>query len=668
MHDFGENIMLLPNDNKNNGFTEKDLRYLKLLAKQYQGIDAACNQIINLKAILGLPKGTEHFITDIHGEYEQFIHILKNASGVIKRKIDDIFGDTLSTKEKKRLATLIYYPEQKLELIEKEESNINDWYKTILYHLIELCRVVSSKYTRSQVREAIPQDFAHIIEELLHESESRLNKEEYYQGIIQTIIELEKGKEYIVTLSELIQRLSVYRLHIIGDIFDRGPGADIIMDRLMEHHSVDIQWGNHDIVWMGAAAGSEACMATCLRASLRYSNLKAVEEGYGINLVPLATLAMEVYGNDPCEQFMPKLSPDEDYTKRELDLMKRMHKAISIIQFKLEGQIIKRRPQYSMEDRLLLDKINQENGTVEIEGKTYQLNDKHFPTINPDNPYELSEQEKEVVDKLKTSFKNSEKLQKHVRFLFSKGSLYLIYNSNLLYHGCIILDKDGKLATINVDGKKCKGKEFMDRVDKLAREGYFSKDPDRKQYGQDTLWYLWGGSDSPIFGKTKMTTFERYFVDDKETHTEVKNPYYDYRDNEGTAKMILAEFGLEPDTSHIINGHVPVKAKKGESPIKANGRMLVIDGGFAKAYHSKTGIAGYTLIYNSYGMILAAHEPFESTTKAIEEEKDILPDTIILEKVSKRKRVGDTDRGNDIRIQIEDLKQLVEAYREGMIK
>jgi fructose-1,6-bisphosphatase-3 len=653
---------------KHNKLTQKDLRYLKLLSKQYPGIDSACNEIINLKAILGLPKGTEHFITDIHGEYEQFIHILKNASGVIKRKIDDIFGDKLTTKEKKRLATLIYYPEQKLELIQEEEADIDEWYKATLYRLIELCRVVSSKYTRSQVRQAIPTDFAHIIEELLHESESRLNKEEYYQGIIQTIIELEKGREFIITLSNLIQRLSVYRLHIIGDIFDRGPGADIIMDRLIEHHSVDIQWGNHDIVWMGAGAGSEACMATCLRLSLRYSNLKIVEEGYGINLVPLATLAMEVYVDDPCEQFLPRLSPDEDYTRRELNLMKRMHKAISIIQFKLEGQIIKRRVQYAMEDRLLLERIDFEKGKVEIDGKSYPLNDTHFPTIDPQDPYRLTEQEKEVVDKLKASFKNSEKLQKHVRFLFAKGSLYLVYNSNLLFHGCIILDKEGGFANIEVDGKKCMGKEFMDRVDKLAREGYFSKDPDRRLYGQDTLWYLWGGSDSPLFGKTKMTTFERYFIDDEQTHIEVKNPYYDYRDDEETAKMILAEFGLDPNTSHIINGHVPVKAKKGESPIKANGRLLVIDGGFAKAYHSKTGIAGYTLIYNSYGMILAAHEAFESTRKAIEEEKDILPDTITLEEVSKRKRVGDTDRGKDIKLQIEDLKHLVEAYREGLIK
>ncbi len=648
---------------------EKDMRYLSLLSKQYPTIHAACTEIINLQAILNLPKGTEHFLTDIHGEYEPFIHVLKNASGVIKRKINDIFGNALREKEKKNLATLIYYPEQKLEIIAKEEPNLEDWYKITLYRLIEICRHVSSKYTRSKVRKALPQDFAYIIEELLHEHPERQDKQEYYNEIIQTIIKIDRANEFIVALSKLIQRLVVDRLHIIGDIFDRGPGADIILDTLMDYHAVDIQWGNHDILWMGAAAGSEACIATVLRVSARYANLDTIENGYGINILPLATFAIDFYKNDPCERFKPNVDSCKSYSGKELKLIAQMHKAIAIIQFKLEGQIIKRRNHFNLKDRLLLENIDYEKGVITLEGKTYELNDKLFPTINPKNPYELTPEERDLMNKLKSSFLNSSKLQSHIRFLYAKGSMYLKYNSNLLYHGCISLTEEGDFNSCILNGREYKGKAMVDRFDLLAREGYFYKsNPEAKQYGMDIMWYLWCGPNSPLFGKDRMTTFERYFINDKATHKEKKNPYYKYRDKEETCKKILEEFGLDPETSHIISGHVPVETIKGESPIKAGGKLLVIDGGFCKAYQGKTGIAGYTLIYNSYGLLLVSHEPFESTAQAIEEEKDILSSIMVLEQTVVRKRVGDTDVGDELRRQIRDLEMLLAVYRKGIIK
>lgn len=647
------------------------LKYLKLLSNQYPTIDDACTEIINLQAILNLPKGTEHFLSDIHGEYEPFIHVLKNASGVIKRKIDDIFINSLSQRDRKSLATLIYYPEQKLELIMKSEENIEDWYRITLYRLVEICRYVSSKYTRSKVRKALPKDFSYIIEELLHEQPDRLDKEEYYNEIIKTIVRVGRANEFIAAISKLIQNLVIDRLHIIGDIFDRGPGADIIMDTLINYHAVDIQWGNHDIVWMGAAAGSEACIATVIRTSSRYANLSTIEEGYGINLLPLATFAIDFYGNDECTAFVPKNENGKDYTDKDLNLMAKMHKAISIIQFKLEGEIIKRRPYFKMEDRLLLNKIDYKEGTIILDGKTYKLKDNNFPTINPDNPYELIPEERELVEKLKSSFLNSEKLQKHVSFLFAKGSMYLKYNSNLLYHGCIPLNEDGTLKKVSIGAsrKEYSGKAYLDRLEVLVREGYLYKNnPEAKLYGMDIAWYLWNGVDSPLFGKDKMTTFERYFIEEEETQVEKKNYYFELEDDEKACNMIFKEFGLDPRVSHIINGHVPVKIKKGESPIKANGKLLVIDGGFSRAYQSQTGIAGYTLIYNSYGLLLVSHEPFESTQKAIEEEKDILSTTIVLEQEGERKRVGDTDNGKELKIQIEDLELLLDAYRKGIIK
>lgn len=648
--------------------SDTDLNYLRLLSQQYPSIRTASTEIINLSAILELPKGTEHFISDIHGEYEAFLHVLRNGSGSIKRKIEDAFKDTLQANEKSTLATLIYYPEKKLPLLLKEITNSEEWFRITLFRLIKLCRVVSSKYTRSRVRKALPDDFAYIIEELLHEQESILNRQEYYSSIIDTIIDTNRAEAFIIALANLIQRLSIAHLHVIGDVYDRGPGSHIIMDKLIDYHSVDIQWGNHDIVWMGAAAGSEACITNVIRVSLRYANMETLENGYAISMLPLISFAMDTYADDPCELFRPK-TDENQFTEHEQLLMARMHKAITIIQLKLEGQIIKRRPHYQMNDRLLLEKIDFESGTVRIDGKNYPLIDSHFPTVDPENPYELSEEEKSMMQKIRLSFENSERLHNHVRFLFSKGSMYLTYNGNLLYHGCIPMNPDGSLRHFNFDGKDHGPMEFMDRLERLARQGYFAKDdPQKKQYGEDTMWYLWSGAQSPLFGKEKMATFERYLIKETETHTEKMNPYYDYRTDQKVIEKILSEFGLDPKTGHVVNGHVPVKVSRGENPLKAGGKLIVIDGGFSKAYQSKTGIAGYTLIYNSYGLLLASHEPFESIQKAIREEQDIRSETRVVEKKLNRNRVLDTDDGKMIQKKIHTLKSLLEAYRTGLIK
>lgn len=657
--------MLLESNTKNEEIKD-NLKYLVLLSKQYPTINEAATEIINLQAILNLPKGTEHFLSDVHGEYEQFIHVLKNASGVIKRKIDDIFGNRLMQSEKKSLATLIYYPEQKLDIILKQEKNIDDWYKITLYRLIEVCRNVSSKYTRSKVRKALPKEFSYIIEELLHEQPKGVDKQEYYDEIIKTIISIDRAKEFITAISKLIQRLVVDRLHIIGDIFDRGPRADIIMDKLEEYHAVDIQWGNHDILWMGAASGSSVCMANVIRISARYANLSTIEDGYGINLLPLATFAMDFYGNDKCKNFEPKIESDKSYTVKEIELIGKMHKAIAIIQFKLEGEAIKRHPEFKMEHRMLLNKINFEDSTIELDGKKYKLNDTSFPTIDKNDPYKLIDEEREVVEKLRSSFVNSEKLNRHVRFLFSHGNLYLKFNSNLLYHGCIPLNEDGTFKEVLIGSHKYKGKALLDKLDVLARKSFFYEENSKNsKYENDMIWYLWSGPFSPLFGKEKMTTFERYFIDDKKTHYEKKDPYYHYRDDEDICINILREFGLDSEQAHIINGHVPVESKNGENPIKANGKLIVIDGGFSKAYQSKTGIAGYTLIYNSFGLQLVSHELFETTEKAIKEETDIISSTVIFEKSVRRKRVGDTDIGKDLKKQLYELNLLLLAYKKG---
>lgn len=636
-------------------------KYLERLSELYPTISAASTEIINLQSILNLPKGTEHFLTDIHGEYEAFIHVLKNGSGSVKRKIDEVFGNTLSSKDKKALATLIYYPKEKIKQVIKTEENMNDWYKITLYRLIEICKCVAGKYSRSKIRKALPQDFAYIIEELITEKSESLDKESYYNEIVHTIIRLDRSEAFIVAMSNLIQRLTVDHLHIIGDIFDRGPGPHIIMDRLLKYHSVDIQWGNHDVVWMGAAAGHRACIANVIRNSARYANMDVIEEGYGINLIPLATFANDVYHDDPCECF--KLRGKTDHSQLEVETDIRMHKAIAIIQFKLEGQIIKANPEFKMESRLLLDKIDYEKGTINIDGKEYEMLDKYFPTIDPADPYKLSDEEEEIMDRLEKAFMGCEKLQEHARFLLTKGSLYKVFNSNLLYHGCIPLNEDGTFKEVELFGKKFKGKMLYEKLDSYIRKGFFALDKKDRENGKNIMWYIWLHENSPLFGKDKMATFERYFIKEKETHKESKNPYYKLIENEKVVDSILTEFGLDVDESHIVNGHVPVK--KGEKPVKCNGKVLVIDGGFAKAYQKETGLAGYTLIYNSYGMILVAHEPFESAEKAILEETDIHSESMTVSRTIFRKYVGDTDAGREIKETIKDLEKLLEAYRSG---
>ena len=644
---------------------ELEVRYLERLSQLYPTIAKASTEIINLQAILNLPKGTEHFLTDIHGEYEAFSHVLKNGSGSVRRKIDDVFGNTMSSKDKQTLATLIYYPKEKMDRIKKEEENMEDWYKITLYRLIEICKCAASKYTRSKVRKALPADFAYVIEELITEKADISDKEFYYNAIVSTIIRIGRAEEFIIALSELIQRLTVDHLHIVGDIFDRGPGPHIIMDKLMEYHSIDIQWGNHDVLWMGAAAGQRGCIANVIRICARYGNLDILEDAYGINLLPLATFALNVYKDDPCECF--QLKADSGHTPGEKLMNIKMHKAISIIQFKVEGQIIKKNPGFKMEKRNLLHHIDYEVGTIELDGKTYELLDKNFPTIDPKKPYALTKEEEDIMERLERAFLNCEKLQRHMRFLLNKGGLYKVYNNNLLYHGCVPLNEDGSLKNVRIYGHSYKGKGLYEVLESYVRKGFYALDGKEKERGKDMMWYIWLSENSPLFGKDKMATFERYFLAEKETHKEKKNPYYCLLENEKVVDRIMDEFGLQNECRHIINGHVPVKTKNGESPIKCGGKVLVIDGGFSRAYQKETGIAGYTLIYNSYGLILAAHEPFESTEAAIEKESDIHSDSIVVKRVLERKLVGDTDIGKDLKEQIEDLECLLEAYRSGKI-
>ncbi len=650
------------------GMEELEFTYLKSLSKQFPTIASASTEIINLQAIMSLPKGTEHFLTDIHGEYEQFNHVLKNGSGSVKRKIDEEFGNTLSSRDKRSLATLIYYPKEKLELVMQEEDsqeNLEDWFKITLHRLVQITKRVASKYTRSKVRKALPSDFFYVIEELITEKEEVQDKEAYYNEIIHTIIRIGRAPDFIVALCNLVQRLVIDHLHIVGDIYDRGRGPHIIMDTLSRYHSVDIQWGNHDVVWMGAASGQTCCIANVLRVSARYGNLDILEEGYGINLIPLATFAMNAYADTDCSIFSIKY--DEGYDKKDLDLDMRMHKAITVIQMKLEGQLIKAHPEFGMDDRLLMDQIDFEKKTVHIGGVDYPMRDMDFPTVDPADPCRLSAEEEQVVERLRHAFVHCEKLQRHVRFLFSKGSLYKIHNSNLLYHGCVPMDEEGNFLRVNVYGKEYSGKALYDVLEHYARKGYYSQDEEEAARGRDILWYIWSGPNSPVFGKDKMATFERYFVEDKATHTEKKNSYYRLMDREDILNRILEEFGLDTATSHIINGHVPVELKKGETPIKCGGKLLIIDGGFSKAYQGKTGIAGYTLVGNSHGLTLVAHEPFESTEAAIRKESDIFSDSIIVETASNRIRVADTDIGAELKESIRHLELLLASYRDGTI-
>ena len=643
-----------------------ELKYLKSLARQYPNIAAASTEIINLQAILNLPKGTEHFLTDIHGEYEQFAHVLKNGSGAVRRTIDEVFENALSNKDKKSLATLIYYPVEKLDIVISEEDNIEDWYKITLHRLVQITKKVASKYTRSKVRKALPKDFAYIIEELITEKADISDKEGYYNEIIHTIIRIGRAQDFIIALSNLIQRLVIDHLHIVGDIFDRGPGPHIILDTLINYHSVDIQWGNHDILWMGAACGQLACIATVIRIAARYGSLDTLEDGYGINLIPLATFALDTYSNTNCDTFSIKYNPD--YNTKDLSLDMKIHKAIAIMQFKLEGQVIMKHPEFLMDDRLLLDKIDYEKKTVMAYGKEYPMNDTDFPTIDPKNPYALTPDEEQVMERIRQAFLKCEKLQKHVRFLYSNGGLYKVYNSNLLYHGCMPMDGEGNFLSVDVDGKDYQGKQLYDILDNYARKGYYAKnDPAEMRKAQDYIWYIWAGPNSPVFGKDKMTTFERYFIEDKETHKETKNAYYSLLDHEDILNKILDEFELDTRKSHIVNGHVPVELKKGESPIKCDGKLLIIDGGFSKAYQSKTGIAGYTLVANSHGMRLVAHEPFESMEAAVLHESDIFSDSTVIEVAPVRIRVSDTDIGRELKDQIKQLELLLQAYRDGII-
>lgn len=643
-----------------------ELKYLKSLANQYPDIASASTEIINLQAILNLPKGTEHFMTDIHGEYEQFNHVLKNGSGAVRRKIDEEFGNTLSNKDKKSLATLIYYPREKLDIVEREEENIEDWYKITLHRLVQITKRVASKYTRSKVRKAMPKEFSYIIEELITEKFDISDKEGYYNEIIHTIIRIGRAPEFIETLSNLIQRLVIDHLHIVGDIFDRGPGPHIVMDTLMHYHSVDIQWGNHDIVWMGAACGHLPCIATVLRIAARYGNLDTLEDGYGINLIPLATFALDKYQDTDCSLFTVRYNTD--YNTKDLSLDMKIHKAITILQLKLEGQVIKRHPEFGMDDRLLLDKIDFEKKTVTIGNREYPMKDTDFPTVDPADPYNLTADEEQVMERLRHAFVKCEKLQRHVRFLYSNGGLYKIHNSNLLYHGCMPLDEEGNFKSVNIDGKKYRGRELYDVLDNYARKGYYSKnDPAGMRRAQDYIWYIWSGPNSPVFGKDKMATFESYFVEDKEVGKETKNSYYTLLEQEEVVDRILEEFGLDAKKSHIINGHVPVERKKGETPVKCGGKLLIIDGGFSKAYQGKTGIAGYTLISDSRGMRLVAHEPFESMEAAISRESDIFSDSTSVEIAPVRIRVADTDSGTDLKDRITQLERLLRAYRDGTI-
>lgn len=643
-------------------------KYLELLTKEYKNINEVAEEIINLQAIINLPKGTEMFLSDIHGEYEPFEHILNNGGGIIKSKIDDIFENTISKKERATLATLIYYPEEKLKLMKQEVSDLNEWYHITLYRLVEVARKVSSKYTRSKVRKAITNGFEYVIDELLNsQAGNEKDKTTYYKAIINTIIELNQAESFIIAISDLIKRMAIDHLHIIGDIFDRGPHPDLVIEKMKKFHSIDIQWGNHDVLWMGATCGNEASIATVVRICARYNNIAILEDGYGINIRPLSTFAMETYKEDDCKNFYPKIVDETKYDESDRNNIAKIHKAITIIQFKLEGQMIKRHPEYHLENRLLLDKMNLKKGYIRIHGEKYEINDTNFPTLKQEDIYELTQEEQEVMERLCDSFKKSPKLNDHMDFLFKKGELYTIFNSNLLFHACIPMKEDGEFQEVEFLGQKVKGKQYFELINETIGKAWLNKETvDKKLI--DIMWYLWISPESPFFAKDKMATFESYFVKDKEMSKEKKNPYFILTDQEEICNKILKEFGLPEKDSHIVNGHVPVKAKDGESPIRGNGKLLVIDGGFAKSYQQKTGNAGYILTYNSNGLLLSQNKPFESVEKAIIEEKDIISELIVKKTGVIRKSVGDTDIGKRLKTEIKDLEQLLLCYESGEIK
>ena len=638
----------------------RDLAYLKLLSREYPTVRAATSEIINLMAICGLPKGTEYFFSDLHGEYEAFVHLLRSSSGIIREKIRETFGHLIPEEEEVQLANLIYYPDRNLGKIRKTGLFTEDFQKITIYRLVQICKVVSSKYTRSKVRKKMPREFAYVIDELLHVDYNDDNKRIYYSEIIHSIIDNSVADKFIVALCELIQNLTIDNLHIIGDIFDRGPRADIIMDELMHFHDVDIQWGNHDISWMGAATGNLACICNVLRIAISYNSFDVLEDGY--NLRPLSMFAAKVYRDDPCERFVPHILDENVYDAVDPGLAAKMHKAIAVIQFKVEGAIIKRHPEYGMADRILLEAVDFEKGTVTVEGKEYPMLDRNFPTVDPANPLELTDGEKELLKTLKASFRHSGRLHKHVKFLYSHGAIYKCYNSNLLYHGCIPMKADGNFDSVMAGNAIYSGRSLMDYFNYQVQNAYFMPEGSvEKQWAMDLMWYLWCGSKSPVFGKDKMTTFEHYFIADKKTHKETLNPYYKLSVQEEFCDRILEEFDLPAKGSHIINGHVPVKMKDGETPVKAGGKLFIIDGGLSKAYQATTGIAGYTLIYNSNHLALAEHMPFDPN-------KESSPRVSVVEKMQSRVMVADTDKGRELAGQIADLKELVAAYREGTLK
>lgn len=656
------------NSDKSNN-TDTDARVLELLSQRFPDISSASTEIINLEAILNLPKGTEHFVADIHGEHEAFRHIIKNASGHIRMKVNELFGNSMRDEDIRQLCTLIYYPTRKLAHIKSEETNLNDFYQVTLHRLVKVLQNVSSKYTRSKVRKALPKEFAYIIEEMLHEDPNVENKQTYYTQIIETIISTGQADQFIKAICNVIQRLTIDQLHILGDIYDRGQGAHIILDTLLGYRDFDIQWGNHDALWMGAAAGNVCCIANVLRISLRYDNMQTLEDGYGINLVPLVTFAMDTYGDESYPPFEPKVSNSTTLSPKSRRLTANMHKSISIIQFKLEAALIDAHPEWNMEGRKLLHRINFEDGTIDIDGKTYKLKDSYFPTIDPADPYKLTTEEQELIDKLVHSFSVSDKLKTHIGLFLSHGGMYSISNGNLMFHASMPLNEDGTLKEVQVRDKKYKGIELYHQVGMLMRSAFNPETPeDIRKYAIDYYYYIWCGPDSPLFDKAKMTTFERYLIAEKEAHHEQKGFYYKLRTNPDICNMILDNFNVVGEHRHIINGHVPVKAGEGENPVKADGMLMVIDGGFSKAYHNTTGIAGYTLIYHSKGIELAQHEPFVSADEAIRNANDIVSTTKIIEMSQQRMRVRDTDKGAELQSQIDELRQLLRAYRLGIIK
>ena len=651
-------------------FTPEQLHYLRLLSKQFPTVQAAGTEVIRLNAILNLPKGTEHFLSDIHGEHEAFLHILNSGSGEVKEKLEELFGNSMTQRDRNDLATLIYYPQSKIALIADENADMEEWYRLTIHRLVDLCRHVSTKHTRSKVRSYMNPDYQQILDELIHLAEEGGSRKDLYENIINTIIQIGQAADIIEAICDVIKALVVDYLHIVGDIFDRGPRADIVMDSLVRAHNVDIQWGNHDVLWMGAASGSRTLVATVLSNSIRYNNLDVIETGYGISLRPLSIFANEVYKDCNTDRFKVKLTGDDadQYTEKDKLLSARMYKAITMILFKLEGQKILRRPEFGMADRLLLDKIDYENKTITIDDKVYPMLDCDFPTVDPANPYELTDEELHVITQLTESFRHSEKLQNHARYLYSKGGLYKVINRNLLFHGCIPMNRDGSLMTFTIGGKPLSGREFLDYAEKTARKAYYDKrgTPER-QFGLDFLWWLWAGRNSPIFGRDRMTTFERRFLADESTWAEPKNAYYTYYQNPEVCDRLLKEFGLEGEHCHIINGHVPVKVKKGESPVKGGGKLLVIDGGFSRAYQSTSGIAGYTLIYNSHHYRIVSHQPFAGKWNAVHRNDDIANESVIFEKMETRMRVSQTDEGEELQTRVNDLKLLLEAYRSGAV-